>query len=55
VAVALAGVVLATTLITTSVVGASSASSSSARLVTDVDLKMAHAYTPPEAPGTTDD
>jgi hypothetical protein len=55
VAVALIGVVLSFTLIAVRVASASSATSGSAHPVTSVDLKMAHAYKPPEAPGTTDD
>jgi hypothetical protein len=54
-AVALIGVVLSFTLIAVRVASASSATSGSAHPVTSVDLKMAHAYKPHEAPGTTDD
>jgi hypothetical protein len=54
-AVVLSAVVLAATLSAVGVAGASTATSSAAHGVTGVDLKMAHAYTPHEAPGTTDD
>jgi hypothetical protein len=47
--------VLAMSLAAVGSAGASSAVSGSARLVTSVNLKMAHAYKPHEAPGTTDD
>jgi hypothetical protein len=54
-AVVLLAVVLATTLSVLGVADVSSATSSTAHRVTNIELKMTHAYKPHEAPGTTDD
>jgi hypothetical protein len=54
-AIVLFSVALVATLLAVGTASASSTSSSSNHAVTDIDLKMAHAYTPHEAPGTTDD
>jgi len=54
-AVVLFGVVLATAITSVGMAGASSSSSSSAHPVTSIVLRMAHAYKPRAAPGTTDD
>ena len=55
VAVVLLAVVLVTALSVAGVADASSATSSTAHTVTNIELKMTHAYKPHEAPGTTDD
>jgi hypothetical protein len=47
--------VLAVTLSAVGVAGASSTTSGTGHGVTDIELKMTHAYKPHEAPGTTDD
>jgi hypothetical protein len=50
-----AAVALVITLSAVGVAHASSATSSTSHAVTDIELKMTHAYKPHEAPGTTDD